>query len=190
MSLFQTLTDQELATLLKKGDEGAFTEIYERYHSLLFVYAHKKLNNKQEAEDLIQEVLTALWNNRFELFIRSSLATYLFTAVRNKAFDLFAHKKVEAKYIASLQNFIEDTGVQADFLVRENDLKNLIERETQALPPRMRAVFQLSRNKNLKHKEIAEALNISEQTVSTQIKKALRVLRMRLDFSSWLLLLF
>lgn len=190
MALFQTLTDQELAILLKKGEEEAFTEIYERYHSLLYVYAHKKLNNKQEAEDIIQEVLTALWNNRFDLAIQTSLPTYLFTAVRNRAFDLFSHKKVEAKYIASLQSFIEDPGIQTDFLVRENDLKKLIEKETQALPPRMREVFQLSRKSNLKHKEIAEVLNISEQTVSTQIKKALRVLRMRLEFCSWLFLLF
>lgn len=190
MPLFQTLTDQELSALLKKGDEKAFTEIYERYHSLLYIYAHKKLNNKQEAEDIIQEVMTTLWNNRFDFSIQSSLPTYLFTAVRNRAFDLFSHKKVESKYIESLQDFIEDVGVQTDFLVRENDLKKLIEKETQALPPKMREVFQLSRNKNLKHKEIAKALNISEQTVSTQIKKALRILRIRLWCYSWLLMLF
>lgn len=190
MSLFQTLTDQELTALLEKGEEVAFTEIYERYHSLLYIYAHKKLNNKQEAEDIIQEVLTTLWNNRFDFIIQTSLPTYLFTAVRNRAFDLFSHKKVEAKYIASLQNFMENSNIQTDFMVRENDLKKLIEKETQALPPKMREVFQLSRNKNLKHKEIAEVLGISEQTVSTQIKKALRVLRMRLGFFSCLYLLF
>lgn len=150
----------------------------------------KKLNNKQEAEDIIQEIFITLWNNRLDLFIQTSLPTYLFTAARNRAFDLFSHKKVESKYIASLQNFIEDSGVQADFMLRENDLKRLIEKETQSLPPKMREVFLLSRNKNLKHKEIAKVLDISEQTVSTQIKKALRVLRMRLEFCSWLFLLF
>lgn len=189
MSYYQTLSDHELTTLLHEGDVRAFTEIYERYHSLLYSYAHKKLNNKQEAQDIIHEVLTALWTRRYDFSMQTSLPSYLFTAVRNKSLDLFSHKKVEAKYLASLQNFIEDAGVQTDFLIRENDLKNLIEKEIQALPPRMKEVFQLSRKDKLSHKEIANLMNISEQTVSTQIKKALRILRVRLGLITFLIML-
>src|SRR3546814_20025173 len=112
--IYQTLTDCELISLLKEEDEKAFTEIYQRYHSLLYIYAHKKLRNKQEAQDIIQEVLITLWSKRFEFMLQSSLSSYLFTAVRNKAFDLFSHKQVEAKYITSLQNFIEDAGIYTD----------------------------------------------------------------------------
>jgi RNA polymerase sigma factor (sigma-70 family) len=121
--------------------------------------------------------------------MQTSLPSYLFTAVRNKALDLFSHKKVEAKYLASLQNFIEDAGVQTDFLIRENDLKNLIEKEIQSLPPRMKEAFQLSRKEKLSHKEIAHLMDISEQTVSTQIKKALRILRVRLGLIIYLIML-
>ncbi len=88
-----------------------------------------------------------------------------------------------------MQNFIEDAGVQTDFLIRENDLKNLIEKEIQALPPRMKEVFQLSRKDKLSHKEIANLMDISEQTVSTQIKKALRILRVRLGLITFLIML-
>lgn len=179
-SAYQAFTDHELASLLKEGDEKAFAEIYTRYHSLLYIYAHKKLQNKQEAQDVIQEVLAALWNKRFGFSLQTSLSSYLYTAVRNKAFDVFSHKKVEARYLTSLQDFIEDSGISADFLVRENDLKLLIEKEIQALPQRMREAFELSRTQRLSHREIAIQMDISEQTVSTQIKKALRVLRMRL----------
>lgn len=189
MSCYQTLSDRELTTLLQEGDEKAFTEIFERYHSLLYIYAHKKLNNKQEAQDIIQEVLTTLWTRRSDFFMQTSLSSYLFTAVRNKALDLFSHKKVEAKYLTSLQNFIDDAGIQTDFLIRENDLKNLIEKEIQSLPPRMKEVFQLSRKGRLTHKEIANLLDISEQTVSTQIKKALRILRVRLGLITFLIML-
>ena len=189
MSYYQKLSDQELTTLLHEGDERAFTEIYDRYHSMLYIYAHKKLNNKEEAQDIIHEVLTALWTRRFDFSMQTSLPSYLFTSVRNKALDLFSHKKVEARYLASLQNFIEDAGVQTDFLIRENDLKNLIEKEIQALPPRMKEVFQLSRKDKLSHKEIANLMDISEQTVSTQIKKALRILRVRLGLITFLIML-
>jgi len=189
MSNYQILSDRELTTLLNEGDEKAFTEIYERYHSLLFIYAHKKLHNKQEAQDIIQEVLTTLWKKRFDFSLQISLTSYLFTSVRNKALDLFSHKKVEARYFASLQNFIEDSGIHTDFLIRENDLKNLIEKEIDALPPRMREVFLLSRKNRLSHKEIAGIMDISEQTVSTQIKKALRILRVRLGLIIYLIML-
>lgn len=189
MSSYQTLSDRELATLLNEGDEKAFAEIYERYYSLLYIYAHKKLHSKQEAQDIIQEVLTSLWNRRLEFSMQTSLPSYLFTSVRNKALDLFSHKKVEARYFSSLQNFIEDAGIHTDYLIRENDLKTLIEKEIQALPPRMREVFRLSRKNKLSHKEIANLMAISEQTVSTQIKKALRILRVRLGLIIYLLML-
>jgi len=190
MDAYQSLTDQELSSLLSEGDERAYTEIYERYHSLLYIFANKKLYNKEESEDIVQEVLIAIWNRRFDLTLERSLASYLFTAVRNKALDLFSHRKVESTYVAALQNFIDDAGTSADFLVRENDLRLLIEKEIEALPPRMREVFKLSRKNLLSHREIAIVMDISEQTVSTQIKKALRVLRIRLSLLLWIFVCF
>lgn len=188
MADYASFTDAQLLSLLHESDNDAFSEIYERYHSLLYIYAHKKLNHKQEAQDIVQEVLTTLWTKRETIHIETSLPTYLYTATRNKALDLFAHQKVEAKYIESLQAYL-DSGIQADSLARENSLKALIEREIDALPPRMREVFILSRRKQMTHKQIAEQLDISEQTVSTQIKKALKVLRLRLGIIAWIMLL-
>lgn len=189
MAAYSAYTDQELTALLKEGDRSAFTEIYERYHSLLYIYAHKKLHNKEESQDVIQEVLIALWNKRLDFSFDLSLKSYLFTAVRNKAFDLFAHKKVESKYLESLQGYIDISTESTDFLVREKDLSGLIEREIQALPPKMREIFELSRREKLSHKEIAKALNISEHTVATQMKRALKVLRLRLGLVVWLAML-
>lgn len=188
MSLYQSFSDEDLILLLQEGQERAFTEIYERYHSLLYIYADKKLQNKQESQDVIQEVLFTLWNKRSNFSIQSTLASYLFTAVRNKAFDLFAHKKVQAKYLASLQGFMDQSDDATDHLVRENDLRALIEKEIQALPPKMREIFQLSRRERLSHREIAELLSISEHTVNTQIKRALKVLRARLGLFTWLMM--
>ncbi|TKC08612.1 RNA polymerase sigma factor [Pedobacter frigoris] len=189
MAAYGAYTDQELVALLRQGDRNAFTQIYDRYHSLLYIYAHKKLHSKEASQDVIQDVLIALWNKRFDFSFEVSLKSYLFTAVRNKAFDLFSHKKVEAKYIASLQSFIDIATESTDFLVREKDLSALIEREIQALPPKMREIFELSRKDKLSHKEIAKALNISEHTVATQMKRALKVLRLRLGLVVWIAML-
>lgn len=186
MSYYQTLSDWELTTLLSESDERAFSEIYLRYHSILLIYVNKKLHDKQESEDIIQEIMTSLWKNRLEFNLHTSLASYLYTAARNRSLDLFSHKKIKSKYITSLQNFIEYTASNTDYLVRENDLKTLIAKEIQLLPPKMREIFLLSRSHRKSHREIADILSISEQTVATQIKRALRKLRIRLGLFIWI----
>jgi len=186
MSYYKTLSDWELATLLNESDERAFSEIYLRYHSLLLIYVNKKLLNKQESEDIIQEVMTSLWKNRSEFHIQTSLTSYLYTAARNRCLDLFSHRKVESRYITSLQNFIQENANRTDYLIRENELKALITKEIELLPPKMREIFLLSRSKSMSHREIADILAISEHTVSTQIKRALRRLRIRLGLFTWL----
>src|SRR5690606_30825490 len=98
MSIYKKYSDSDLLQFLKNGDERVFSEIYTRYHSLLYIYAHKKLQDKQEAQDVVHDVFITLWEKRFELRIQISLANYLYTAVRNKSLDIFAHKKVEEKY--------------------------------------------------------------------------------------------
>jgi RNA polymerase sigma-70 factor (family 1) len=186
MSYYKNISDHELTTLLNESDERAFCEIYMRYHSLLLIYVNKKLLNKQESEDIIQEVMTSLWKNRFDFYIQTSLASYLYTAARNRCLDVFAHRKVESKYITSLQNFIQENVNRTDYLIRENDLKALIAKEVALLPPKMREIFLLSRSQSMSHREIADILAISEHTVSTQIKRALRRLRIRLGLFTWL----
>lgn len=173
-------SDQELTALLSAGSELAFAEIYNRYNVRLFLYAYKKLDNQEEAKDIVQEVFTRLWRKRMEYSINISLNSYLHTAIRNCAFDLFAHKKIAYRYIASLQNFLDQETTFTDDLVREKEIGGKIEKEIAALPPRMREVFELSRKDHLSHRAIAEKLQISESTVSGQIKKALRILRVRL----------
>jgi RNA polymerase sigma-70 factor (family 1) len=180
MKVFADLSDDELAPLLKEGRHQAFTEIFKRYNHLLYIYAYKKLNDKEEAQDIVQELFVRLWKNHQTFVLRTSLASYLYRSVRNRSLDLFAHKKIKAGYISSFQNSIDNLNATTDYLVREKDISALIDREIQTLPAKMRDIFILSRKYHLSQKEIAIRLDISEETVNKQIKRALRVLRIRL----------
>lgn len=73
-----------------------------------------------------------------------------------------------------------------DHRVRENELKAYIGKEIQALPPKMRQIFEMSRNEYLTHKKIAKSLNTSENNVMTQISNALRILRTKLGIIAFL----
>lgn len=172
--------DEELLRLLQQGSRKAYVMIYEKYQKLLFLYAYRKLGNEQEAEDVVQEVFISFWNKRYELNPELSLAGYLYRGVRNRAFNIFAHKEIETKYLESLDDFLNSSPDCADGLIRERQIAELIAKEISMLPDRMREIFELSRNHHLSYKEIAEKLHLSEYTVATQIKRALKILRIRL----------
>jgi RNA polymerase sigma-70 factor (family 1) len=180
MNDYSKLCDLELQQLLMTGDAFAFTEIYHRYKGVLHQHAINMLKNRDEAKDVLQEVFTTLWYNHESIQIQSNLSGYLYSSVRNKILNLIAHKNVESKYILSLEDFIKNGEFVTDHRVRERQLTMLIEKEVAALPPKMREIFRLSRFSNLSHKEIAEELSLSEQTVRTQVRNALRLLRVKL----------
>lgn len=190
MPEYKTFSDSELSQLLKESDHAAYTEIYNRYSHLLFVHAYKKLRDENQAKDVLQDVFATLWFKRESEIQLSNLGGYLYTAVRNRIFDLFAHEQVKSKYIDSLNAYLSTrTSAPTDHLVRENDLKIYIEKEIQALPPKMKQIFELSKKANLSHKEIAEKLNTSENNVSKQLNSALRVLKTKLGVIVYLFFL-
>ncbi|MDR6782199.1 RNA polymerase sigma-70 factor (family 1) [Pedobacter africanus] len=189
MVTYGGLSDQELVSLLKHGDRLAFTQIYDRYKYLLYAHAFKRLRNDEESEDLIHDLFATLWNRRETFELKSHLQGYLYTAVRNRIFKLLAHKDIESEYISSFQQASEQSSNITDYLVRENQMAMRIEKEIAALPPKMREVFELSRKHNLSHKEIAEQLGISEQTVSRQVTNALKILKTKLGLLVYLVFL-
>lgn len=186
---YNSYSDSELIALIREGDKAAYAKVYERYFRVLYVHAFKKLQNEEEAKDLIQELFTTLWAKRAFIAENVNMAAYLYTSVRNRVLDSFSHRKIEDRYIVSLQRHIDNDNVAADQELLEKELVTVIENEIKALPPKMREIFELSRKNNLSHKEIAEKLDVSEQTVSKQVTNALKRLRTKLGAHLFLLFL-
>ena len=187
VSLSKIYTDNELFDLLKSGDKSALTEIYKRYHGILYAHAYRRFPDREDVRDIVQEIFIALWKNRGTLTITSSLSAYLYTAVRSRVLNVFRNRKVRDAYMQSLQDFM-DTGAElVDDKLREKELLQLIEKEVASLPPQMRLIFEMSRFQEKSHKEIAEELDISPQTVRTQVRNALRILRVKLGTSIFML---
>lgn len=183
MNAYQDYSDLELMTLISEDDDQAFAEIYNRYKGVLYMHAYRILGSEDETKDVLQELFTVLWTKRNSIILKTSLSSYLYGAIRNRIFDVIAHKKVEERYISSLAAFIEEGECVTDHQVRENELAKLIEQEIALLPPKMREVFELSRKRNLSYHEIAEELHISDKTVKKQVSNALHILRGKLDIA-------
>lgn len=189
MHAYQSFNDQTLLTLLRQGDKDAYTVIYDRYKNLLYNHAYKKLGDPEEVKDVLQELFTTLWNKRVDIPVAMNLSGYLYAGIRNRILNLLSHKEVENKYLTSIKQFTQEGDYSTDLAIREKEMADLIQKEIDQLPPKMREVFLLSRKENLSHHEIAEQLSISEQTVAKQVTNALRILRVRLGSFFLLLLL-
>jgi len=178
MSLNSTHSDEMLLSLMREDDQEAFTIIYRRYWEGLFITAVKALRGKHEAEDVVQDVLLSLWNRRKDLQIESSLAAYLQTSIRYKAIHYIERNIRRNDYLALLTELaVSIPAPSADIQLQMKELQQTIHEVIAKMPPKMQEVYRLSRNEHLTHREIAEKLEISVETVKKHIQHALQLIK-------------
>jgi len=187
MLTYNHLGDAELLDLLRSSDDAAFTAIYERYSLELINHVSKKFGNLQEAEDILHDVFDTLWVKR-EILEITNLPGFLYTSAKNKVQTRLLKDKSQNRYISFLEHYSIKVSNDTDHPIRVQQLMELIDKEIFALPPKMQEIFEMSRKLHLTHKEIAEALGISEQTVSRQISNA--IIRIRPRLGIYILLLW
>ncbi|TQM49899.1 RNA polymerase sigma-70 factor (ECF subfamily) [Arcticibacter tournemirensis] len=180
MGSYNTLADAELAVLLKSRDHKAFEEVYSRYGQVLYTHALRLTRDPDDAQDILHDLFTVLWDKATELNTNIPLRAYLFKSVKNRVFDLFSRQKVRSEHLKSLQTFIDQGEWVTDDSIREKELKKVIEKEISLLPEKMRLVFEMSRKENMSHKQIAEELQLSDKTVKKQVNNAIRILRLKI----------
>lgn len=174
------LSDNELLDLIKAGNHGAFTFLYNRYWDKLLAIAYNHTRERSAAEEIVQNLFVNLWNRRTELMIEN-VANYLATAVKFAVFKEYYRKhKREASLLAKLsfeeEHRIEET-INAKFL--QQYINGIVE----TLPEKCRLVFKMSREQYQTNAEIAEELGISEKTVEMHITKAIKTIRTELNTS-------
>ena len=148
--------------------------LFRLHYGPLCGFALGYLKDKDQAEDIVQELFSRLWQDREGLSIQTSVKSYLFAAVRNRCLNALAVKK----RMLPLDDGME--AVPAGEEPEENELSERMARvqaAIEALPTERRKVFRLSRNEGLKYHQIAERLEISVKTVENQMGKALKSLR-------------
>jgi len=172
------MADAELFQFLKRGDPGAFDEIYDRYFIPLLNASFKRLRSREDALEIVQDVFVQLYMKRAQIDHTHNLPGFLHTLLRNKIIDRFREQLSRQKHYNRLQLLrtgIVDEAPEAimDGKLLEQKIQAVIER----LPEKCREVFLLSRGSHLSHQAIAEKLNISVSTVEKHIVKALKIVR-------------
>jgi RNA polymerase sigma-70 factor (ECF subfamily) len=173
-----TYTDEELLAGIQNADHDVFTTLYSRHFQSLSLAALKYVKDTAIAEEIVQDIFLKLWETPGDILNVRSLKAYLYRAVINHSINYVNRQKnIELHH----QRIAEETShEQIENLMEDHALKEMLYQEIERLPAQCRKVFKMSRFQDLKYREIAEQLNLSEKTVENHIVNALKILRSKL----------
>ena len=175
-----TFEDQLLWQLYREGDKQAFGRLAERYYRTLRHYGLKFMVDEVVVEDCIQELFLQLWQNRLQINETESVKHYLLKALRHHVLQyLRTQKRLNQEEIDWDSSITEEADSETLLIQQESllSLTNTIQTQLASLPAREREALYLRFYESLSIPEIAELMNISRQSVSNFLQKALNKLR-------------
>lgn len=176
---FRNYSDDELAALMKDGEEGAFDEIYNRHWDKLFYTAHKMVKSAEIAEEITQDTFMLFWIKRQTLEIQS-LKPYLAAMLRYEVYRYLAKSKQAHEIEMSIKEQAV-TSVSIDQEIENKLLIEIITNLTNRLPEKCRLVFQYNKLQDRSLPDICEELKISPKTAEAHLTKALKMVRANLS---------
>lgn len=172
------LEDKQLLSAIRIADKNAYAFLFKKYYPILCAYGNKFIELK-DAEEIVQDVMLWLWENRTTLQIETSLSQYLFRSVYHRAMNRLESKQAQNRadtlFYEQMQEMLQDT----DYYQIE-ELTKRIKEAIDKLLESYRESFVMHRFQNMSYKEIGTQLGISHKTVDYRIQQALKLLRIEL----------
>lgn len=170
--------NDKIITAIRKGDEETFDEVYRHYFRGLCAFSSQYVSIA-EAEEIVQDTMVWLWENRNTLIPEMSLKSLLFIIVKNKSLNRISHNQVKSKVHQEIIDKFENQFEDPDFYL-ENELLNMFAEAIKKLPEEFRMAFEMNRFDGLTYNEIAQKMNVSAKTINYRIGQALKILRVEL----------
>ncbi len=169
------LDNRAVVGLLHAGDEKCFDALFRRYYKPLCAYATRFVPACR-AEEIVQDTLMWVWENRSSLMEEMSLKSLLFTIVKNKSLNSQSHDSIRSRVLRQLAEKYEDQFDDPNFYL-ESELTDRLVAALKRMPPEFQQTFRMHRLEGKTHREIAEDLGVSVQTVNYRIGQTVRMLR-------------
>jgi len=170
-----TLNDTLLLSQMRDGTPSAFDALYERYKIDVFNEAYKRLNDVDQAKDIVQDIFTSLWMKGTTTIIEN-LPGYLYTSIRNNVYR-FLQQQQRFTPIADLLTELGNNQDRADAKVLQHELALAHQRLIEKLPEQQRIIYLMRYEENLSTEEIAQQLNLTNKTVRNHLGRALARLK-------------
>ncbi|MBZ4190197.1 RNA polymerase sigma-70 factor [Niabella sp. 3A5MI-3] len=171
-----------VCSVAENNDQSAFEELFVFYYPGLVSFAAGILNDRQLAEEVVEDVFLKLWENRNTLVSINNFSHYIYTASKYAAINALKARKKTIEEITGDEFLLSYTynGPEADLISNEN-IKEIL-RAINQLPPRCRLIFRLVKEEGMKYQEVAQLLQLSVKTVENQMIIAMGKIRESLEF--------
>ena len=171
-------TEKKLLALISKGDEKAFQSIFTSYYEQLFNYILSIVKSKQVAEELVMDVFLKIWLGKEIIPRIEKFNAFIFRVAHNKSIDFLRSVARDPKFQDLLWEQIQlsnNTPADSIMMVREYEAK--LREAVSLLSPQKKKIYQMSRDENMTHDDIAVQLNLSRHTINNHIVEAQRFIR-------------
>lgn len=177
---------KEITLAIKAGSKDVFRSVYRAEFQNLVHFVHSYVMNKQDAEDLVQETMLAVWENRDSLNPERNFRSYIYTIARNKSLN---YLRDNAKWMKDSAMMDSDTLINSLALSSQSveeeinamELQGFIDRVYLSLPEKVVHTFKMSRQEGMTYNEISELLGITPKVVEYHIGLTLKALRRKLE---------
>jgi RNA polymerase sigma-70 factor (family 1) len=163
------------------SDEQAYKKLFYHFYKPLCRFAYSIVKNTEDVEEIVSDVFLKIWLMEDKLGIVEDLSTYLFKATKNSCLNFLqsaTHKKdlVTDCLSANMPELLfENPGNEI------SEVQLLLEKTINSLPPKCQMVFRLIKENGMSHKQVVDILDVSQNTIETQMRIALKKIREQLN---------
>ncbi|WP_163709505.1 RNA polymerase sigma-70 factor [Mangrovibacterium lignilyticum] len=165
-------TDQEIWAEIRNGEVKALRLLHDRYFFSLCNFADKSLHQLPVSEELVSNCFLRLWEQRKSIEIHQSVKAYLYFMVRNQVVDYIRSDK--NRLIATTDEIPE---IPTEEEINQHEFYAVLYRAIAKLPDQRRQILELAAFQSMTYKQVAQNLNISVNTVKTQMGRAYQFLK-------------
>lgn len=172
---------------MKAHRKDIFKSRFQEYYSRLCHIAYGYVSDRDDAEDIVQELFISVWNKQLDAMPEKEFAAYLTTSVKNSCISFLRKRREDT---VSIEEYSASTSCMPDEVTDEGEKspEEILQSALATLPPKCKEIFLLSKLQGLKYREIAGKLSLSEKTVENQMTKAIKLLRVYVAEHSFLLI--
>ena len=175
----EKISDESALKLCQRNSAKGLKILFDRYYKSLVLFSYAYTNQLEISEDLVQQIFIKFWEQKIATNIQGSVKSYLYASVKNASIN-YSHKN--KTYLRILEHYFKehDTVINPPDSMEAKELKKAVEQTANQLPKKCQKVFQLVVLEDMKYKNAAQKLNISVNTVKTQMRIAYATLRKNL----------
>ncbi|WP_164735428.1 RNA polymerase sigma factor [Pseudoflavitalea rhizosphaerae] len=179
--------DNQLLLRIAKGDETAFRQLFDQYRDLIYSFSFHLTQSDIIAKDVVQDIFVKIWTTRSTLDQIASIRAWMLRLTRNHVLNGLKRKAHEEALLRQIGSKLSHSLQPIEEAIQYRELEKQLQQAIAQLPPQQQRCYLLSRDAGMKHDEIANTLDISQETVKKHIMAAIRSIKKHLSRSGNLL---